>query len=77
MTRGPCLERQPRTFVVIEYATDRSGVNEIGSGNPAVIVSAFSPLIRIVTALLAHLRERSARPAGRSATPCVALPPFT
>lgn len=48
------------TFVVIEYVTDRSGVNEIGPGNPVVIVSAFSPLIRIVTALLARLRERSA-----------------
>jgi hypothetical protein len=49
------------TFIVIEYVTDRSGVNEIGSGNPVVIVSALSPLIRIVTALLARLRERSAR----------------
>ncbi len=53
------------TFVVIEYVTDRGGVNEIGSGNPVVIVSAFSPLIRIVTALLARLRDRSARPADQ------------
>jgi hypothetical protein len=48
------------TFVVIEYATHRSGVNEIGSSNPVVIVSAFSLLIRIVTALLARLPKRSA-----------------
>jgi hypothetical protein len=64
------------TFIVIEYVADRSGVNEILSGNSVVIMSALSLLIRIVTALLARPRERSA-PAGRSATPRVALAPLT
>jgi hypothetical protein len=40
------------TFVVIEYVTDRGGVNEIGSSSLVVIVSTFSLLIRIVTACL-------------------------